>query len=118
MRIFVYFVFLITPLAARASDWPRYLGPDANSISTEKLSNKDWKAKPPKELWRITLGDKGYAGPSVAAGKLYIIDHAGAEDVVRAINVADGKEAWNFHYKDTDQPNYGFARSTPTYDKG
>jgi len=103
---------------AWASDWPRFLGPNADGTSPETGINKDWKTKPPKELWRISLTDDGYAGPSVAAGKLHIIDHKGAADVVRAVDVATGKDAWTFSYPDTDKKLYGFARATPTYDNG
>ena len=111
-------VALLTLLPAGAADWPQFRGPDANGVSPEKGINKDWKSKPPKELWTIPLGDDGYAGPSVAKGKLFIIDHAGAEDIVRAIDITTGKEVWKFNYADAGNANYGFARSTPVYDKG
>jgi outer membrane protein assembly factor BamB len=101
-----------------ATDWPQYRGPAANGIAADTGINKNWKAKPPKELWRITLGDKGYAGPCVAAGKLFIIDHEGTQDIVRAINIADGKEAWRAAYDEPGAHDYGFARSTPVFDAG
>ncbi len=103
---------------ARAADWPQFRGPEANGVSPEKGINKDWKAKPPKELWNISLGDDGYAGPSVAKGKMFIIDHAGAEDIVRAVDIATGKDAWTFKYADANNNNYGFAHSTPVFDNG
>jgi outer membrane protein assembly factor BamB len=107
------------PAAGGASkDWPRFRGPDGDGMSKDTGINKDWKAKPPKELWKISLGDNGYAGPSVAAGKLFIIDHAGAEDIVRAVNITTGADVWKFNYPDAAKDNYGFARSTPTYDNG
>ena len=112
------FVLLICTCAA-ASEWPNFRGANHDGISDEKLPNKDWKAKPPKELWRITLSDNGFAGPSVAAGKLYIIDHKDKRDIVRAISIKDGKDAWpGYEYEDTDRDNYGFSRATPTYDAG
>src|SRR5437016_5961974 len=75
---------------ARASDWPRFRGPSGDGHSPEKLANKDWKAKPPKELWRINSSDNGYAGLSVAAGKMFVIDHNGSDDVLRAVSVETG----------------------------
>ncbi|MCY3018693.1 MAG: PQQ-like beta-propeller repeat protein [Planctomycetota bacterium] len=104
--------------ALPAADWPRFRGPDGSGMSPETGINKDWKAKPPKELWKIALGDRGFAGPSVAAGKLFIMDHKGSEDVVRAVDVASGKDVWTFPYPDVAKDNYGFARATPTCDKG
>lgn len=110
-------VFALSALVG-ASDWPNFRGANHDGISDEKLANKDWKAKPPKELWRIALGDDGYAGPSVAGGKLFIIDHKDTRDIVRAVDTKSGKDAWTFPYDDTDKSNYGFARATPTYDAG
>jgi len=103
---------------AATTEWPNFRGPNHDGKSAETGINKDWKAKPPKELWRITLGDDGYAGPSVAAGKLFIIDHEGADDVVRAVDIKTGKDVWSFRYPDARKGNYGFSRSTPAYDNG
>ena len=103
---------------AYAADWPQYLGPTANGIAPDKGINKNWAQKPPKVLWQVALGDDGFAGPSAAEGKVFIIDHAGSQDIVRAIDLTTGQDAWRFAYDDTDQSNYGFARSTPTYSEG
>ena len=109
---------LLNALGVLASDWPQFLGPNHDGVSAETGINKDWKAKPPKELWKIAMGDDGYAGPSVAAGKLYIIDHKATEDVVRAVDVASGKDVWTFAYPETAPKEHGFARATPTCDNG
>ncbi|MDH7571487.1 MAG: PQQ-binding-like beta-propeller repeat protein, partial [Armatimonadota bacterium] len=98
----------------RAADWPRFLGPNGTGISPEKGINKNWKVKPPRVLWQVPLGDNGFAGPAVAGGRVYIVDHEGENDVVRALSLATGKEAWRFSYRDTARENYGFARATPT----
>lgn len=103
---------------ARAGDWPRFRGPDGNSISPETGINKDWKSRPPKQLWKVELKDNGFAGLSVADGKLFVIDHQGREDVVRALALKDGGEIWHFAYADTSTNSFGFARSTPTCDGG
>jgi len=116
-RLVVLFAATVA-LAVQAADWPHFRGPDANGISAEKGINKDWKAKPPKELWHVPVTDDGYAGPSVAAGKVFIIDHAATDDVVRAYDLTSGKQVWEFKYADADKPNYGFSRATPTYDSG
>jgi len=104
--------------ADATTDWPCFLGPTRDSMSAEKGINKDWKAKPPKVLWRVPMSDKGFAGPSVADGKLFIIDRKGEQDVVRALNLADGKDVWTFPYAEPTKFNYGHARATPTYDAG
>jgi len=105
-----------------AGGWPQFRGPNADGISPEKGINKDWKAKPPKELWRAPLhdggGNGGFAGPSVADGKVFIVDHQGDQDIVLAVGLADGKELWRFPYKEAAGYNYGFTRATPTVSGG
>ncbi|NQT20769.1 MAG: PQQ-binding-like beta-propeller repeat protein, partial [Planctomycetes bacterium] len=101
-----------------ASDWPRFLGPSATGISTETGINKSWNEKPPKELWRLNLTDGGFAGPAAAGGKVFIIDHKGTNDIVRALDLTTGEEAWAFTYSEPGASNFGFARSTPAVDNG
>lgn len=99
-----------------ADDWPRFMGPHGNGLSPETGLRKDWNQNPPKRLWSVDMSDRGYAGPSVADGKVFIVDRDGDQDVVRAINLETGKDVWTFRYDDPGKANYGFARSTPTAD--
>lgn len=100
------------------ADWPNFRGPNLDGIAPDTGINKDWKSRPPRELWRVNMTDDGYAVPSVADGKVFIIDHQGSEDIVRAIDLNSGQDVWTFRYADTNQANYGFARAAPTYAKG
>ncbi len=95
-------------------DWPSFLGPNADGISTEKGINKTWSNTPPKELWRIPMSDKGYSGPAVVGDVLYILDHEGEQDVVRALNFTNGQELWRFEYAEEGDEDHGFSRATPT----
>jgi len=96
-----------------ASDWPQFRGPNADGISPETGVNTDWTVRAPAQLWQTELSDNGYAGPAVADGKVFIIDHHGSQDVVRALDLNNGKEIWHFAYDDSSEDNFGFARSTP-----
>jgi hypothetical protein len=104
--------------SAFGGDWPRFLGPGADSISAETGINKDWSAKAPAELWRVALTDEGFSGPAIVGGVLYILDHKGEQDVVRAIDVASGKDKWSFAYDEGGDENHGFTRCTPTIEEG
>jgi len=118
-RLFLLSLLLPASILMGAdADWPCFLGPNKDSKSAETGINKNWKAKPPKVLWRIPMSNAGFAGPSVADGKLFIIDRKGNKDVVRALNPDTGKDLWQFPYVEPTEENYGFARSTPTYDGG
>jgi outer membrane protein assembly factor BamB len=103
--------------ATGGSDWPRFRGPSGDGISAETGINKDWAARPPQALWQTRMGDDGYAGPCVADGKVFIIDHQGQEDVVRAIDLGSGRDVWSFRYAQPGGANNGFSHSTPCYDE-
>lgn len=98
--------------------WTRFRGPNATGISPETGINKQWKQSPPVVIWKQTLTDNGYAGPSVANGNVYIVDHNSGNDIVRAIDINTGKEKWRYAYPDATGENYGYARATPAIDNG
>ena len=107
--------FASTTLAA---DWPQFRGPQANGTAPDEGINKNWVQKPPAEMWRISLSDRGFTSPSVAAGKVFIIDHVEDNDVVRALDFSTGKELWQFTYADPGKEKYGFAKAAPTFADG
>jgi len=109
---------LAIPAALFAADWPRFLGPDGTGIAPDTGINKDWNQRPPKELWRFAMSDSGCSGPSVAGGRVYIIDHQGEDDVVRALDLSTANEVWKFAYAAPTQEDYGYARATPTIAEG
>lgn len=76
--------------AARADDWPQWLGPKRDGVWREKGLLDKFDAKGPREVWRTPIAE-GYSGPAVAGGKVYITDR-----------VVD---------KDAKKPKDGFARS-------
>ena len=105
-------------LCTVAADWPQFRGPDGCGTTQETALNTAWKTRAPKLLWKTPMADDGFAGPSVSAGRVYIIDHQGKTDTVRALDLATGKERWHYSYPDATSSNYGFSRSTPTVSGG
>ena len=117
-RLLTIIACLTVAATVFAADWPAWRGPNKDGIAPDTGINKDWNNSPPQKLWQVDMHDGGYAGPSVADGKLFIIDHEGAQDVVRAIDAETGADVWEFRYDDLAKANYGFSRSTPVYDDG
>ena len=105
-------------VSAQAGDWPQFRGPKQDGVSTETGINKDWSSKPPKALWTCELSDDGFGGPCVAEGKVFIVDHQGPDDVVRALNAETGIEIWHFAYPGPPKNRNGFTGSTPAVDHG
>jgi outer membrane protein assembly factor BamB len=61
------------PTAARAADWPQWMGAKRDGIWRENGILEKFPAGGPKVLWRKPLGS-GYTGPSVANGRVYVMD--------------------------------------------
>lgn len=101
-----------------STDWPRFQGPYGNSLAPPQQFGTNWISAPPQKLWEVPLGDNGFAGPSSAGGKVYIIDHQGQEDVVRCLDLGSGAETWAFRYPEGGGDNYGFSRATPCVSGG
>ena len=118
MRVLTITLLALLALAAVAADWPAFRGPFATGIAPDTGINKDWNARKPAQQWRIPLTDGGFSGPSVAAGKVFIIDHQGNKDIVRALKLDTGAEVWRFEYQDAGGANYGFSQGTPVYSDG
>lgn len=104
--------------SAWAADWPGFLGPEANSISSETGINKDWNASPPKEIWRVVMTDEGFSGPAIKGPVVYLHDHQDENDVIRALDANNGEELWRFSYPESGAENHGFTRATPTIEEG
>src|SRR5262249_48231309 len=71
--------------AARADDWPQWLGPQRDGVWREKGLVDKFPPGGPKALWRVPVA-AGYGGPAVADGRVYLMDRQRATD-------ADGKPA-------------------------
>lgn len=99
-----------------ASDWPQYLGPDRNSISSEKGLLRSWPTEGPKVLWTATLGE-GFGGPAVSEGKVYIYDRVDDRaNVLRCFDLISGNEEWTFSYEAPGSVSYDGSRSVPAID--
>ena len=90
------------PLTNRsASDWPQLGGPAANGISPETGINTDWTAHVPPVLWSFEMHDSGgYAHNTIVNGTVYIVDHAGSRDILRALDLTTGVQRWESGYED------------------
>jgi hypothetical protein len=105
---------LITSWVCLAIDWPQYLGPGRNAISTETGIKRSWDNGVPDVLWTFPLG-QGFGGPAVNDGKIYVLDRIGNEqDILRCLELATGKEQWTFAYDAPGETDHPGSRSVPT----
>src|SRR4051794_21805982 len=111
-------VLLTAGGAARADDWPQWLGPQRDGVWRESGILDAFPPGGPKVLWRVPIA-AGYAGPAVAGGRVYVMDRVLAKDAkphnealfphrpasgiagterVLCLSAADGKPIWRHEY--------------------
>jgi outer membrane protein assembly factor BamB len=89
-------VVLLGSSGALAQDWPQWRGPNRDAKVTGFTAPKTW----PKELtqkWKVTVGD-GVATPALVGDKLYVFTRQDANEVIRCLDAATGKELWQENY--------------------
>lgn len=117
--------------AARADDWPQWLGPKRDAVWREDGILNKFPPGGPKVLWRQPVG-AGYAGPAVAGGKVYVTDrvtdepqtgggkrparNAGTERVL-CLDEKTGETLWKHEYPVVYTIDYAAGpRCTPVVD--
>ncbi len=102
------------------SDWPRFLGPTDDGKSPETGILTDWGETGPPLVWERVVGG-GYAGPVVAAGRLFFFDFDPRSRQARltCMDAATGSELWQTTYTSIYQDYYGYdsgPRAAPVVD--
>lgn len=116
MKIMLIVTIVIITAGITLADWPQYLGPNRNAISTEKGLLRSWPKSGPKVLWTISLGP-GYGGAAVSDGKVYVLDRIRSkQDVLRCLDLLKGNELWSCAYDAPGRVSHPGSRSTPTID--
>lgn len=102
-------------LTVGTESWPRFRGSDFDNISKSSIKLIDgFGGKIPKILWTLDLGE-GHAGAAIYKGAVYVLDYDELKrsDILRCINLADGKEVWQRGYRVTIKRNHGMSRTIP-----
>jgi outer membrane protein assembly factor BamB len=120
--------------AARADDWPQWLGPRRDGVWRETGILTKFPSGGPKVLWRAALGP-GYTGPAVQGGRVFVMDRQGAQpekgaegsgknglpgrERVLCLDAKTGAAVWEHGYDCTYKISYASGpRCTPTVHQG
>lgn len=95
-------------------DWPQFLGPQRNGISSETGLLDRWPDGGPKEIWRVP-GGVGSSGLAISRGRVLTLVQRGGKQWVVALDAKSGDSIW----KTALAPEYTNAmgngpRATPT----
>jgi outer membrane protein assembly factor BamB len=83
-----------------AEDWPRWRGPRGNGTWHGPNLAETWPKDGLRQVWKVEIGG-GYAGVTVAAGRVYALDrHAEPEEVERVLccDAGSGERLWMHAY--------------------
>jgi outer membrane protein assembly factor BamB len=86
----------ISASCALAQDWPQWRGPNRDAKASGFTAPQTW----PKELtqkWKVPVG-LGDATPALVGNKLYVFARQDADEVIRCLDAASGKELWQEKY--------------------
>lgn len=96
-------------------DWPTFLGPSHNAVSTEtRLAHR----LPPPLVWEFVKGT-GYASPAIAGERLVFIHRLADEELVECLHPETGSRQWQFRYPTAFEDRYGYnngPRASPVID--
>jgi outer membrane protein assembly factor BamB len=89
--------------AAGAQDWAQWRGPARDGVVPAKNTPASWP-KSLRRVWRVELGE-GYSSPVAAGGRAFVHSRRDPEELVTAVNLADGKIIWQQKYPAPFQKN-------------
>jgi outer membrane protein assembly factor BamB len=104
-------------LAAPATDWTQWRGPERNGVSSETGLLRQWPTGGPAQLWTAQNLGGGYGAISVANDRLFVQGLRNRQSIVSALRLADGSNLWSKNLGPGGQNDRGDGpRSTPTVD--
>jgi outer membrane protein assembly factor BamB len=89
--------------ATYAQDWTQWRGPARDGTVPAKNTPATWPESL-KRVWRVEVGE-GYSSPIGANGRAFVHSRRDPEELVTAINLADGKILWQQKYAAPFQKN-------------
>jgi outer membrane protein assembly factor BamB len=81
--------------AASGIDWPQWRGPRRDG-SVDAALPAQWP-EALKKHWEMTVG-AGHASPVVSGNRVVVIARESEQEIIRALDVASGKEIWRAAY--------------------
>jgi outer membrane protein assembly factor BamB len=105
-------------MQATALDWPQFLGPARNGVSSDAKIALVWPKKEPAILWKAKIG-QGWSGPVVMSNQCFLFYRDGDRETVDCLNATNGERLWRSAYLTQYRDDFGFdegPRATPAID--
>ncbi|MGE0703963.1 MAG: PQQ-binding-like beta-propeller repeat protein [Vicinamibacterales bacterium] len=105
-----------------SADWPQWRGPNRDGSTRSFTPPASWPASL-TERWRVEVG-LGYSSPLVIGDRVFVFTRQGEDEVLMALDAANGSEIWASRYPAPYEPVSAAARhgkgpkSTPVHADG
>jgi len=99
--------FLWMQMLALSADWPEFLGPTRDNVSSETGLLDTFPAGGPRLLWEKKIGT-GYSAPSIRKNTLVLHHRVDDEEIVEAIDASNGKSRWRHAYPSSFRDPFGY----------
>ncbi len=110
IHFIILLIFLVVPFGSinlKAADWPNFLGPSKNGISSETGLIGSWPSEGPKEIWKKQVGT-GYSAPAIRDQRLVLFHRIKNEEIVEAYNVRTAELIWRHSYPTRYRDPFGY----------
>jgi outer membrane protein assembly factor BamB len=113
---------LVAARHAGAADWTHWRG-EARDARTTETSGWESGAWPPREVWRVQVGE-GASSPLIVGSHVYVLGWGAGEDRLACLDARTGREVWAAtssapkygRFATGDEGLYSGPSSTPEYD--
>ncbi len=106
---------------ASADDWPQWRGPDRDGVWHETGIVEEFSGEQLSLKWSVPIGP-GYNGPTVADGRVYVMDRQTQPSEIERVLCLDwetGQTIWSATYECIYQVDYDLGpRASITIDEG
>lgn len=92
----LFTLFVLSPVT-HAQEWTQWRGPGRDGFVADKSAPTAWPEQL-QRVWRVEIGE-GYSSPVVAGGRVFVHGRRDPEEIVAAVNLADGKVIWEQKYQ-------------------
>ena len=105
-----------TPLP---TDFAGFRGADRSGVVNGPLLNREWNARPPRQIWKWLVGG-GYSAFAVVNEFLYTMEQRDDQEAVVCYDAVNGNKLWSHAWPGRFEESMGGTgpRSTPTIDHG
>lgn len=106
-----------------ADDWPQWRGPTRDGVWRESGLLEEFPAPQIKLRWRVPISS-GYSGPTVADGRVYVMDRVAEPKQIERVHCFDwktGEPLWSHSYESEYVLSGGYLagpRASVTIDEG